>query len=92
MASFGNAGAMWPHGVVPMALPGIWKQVPGWLMDPLGPLAVRLGYAAKAAPWLMKFMAAAKHYEAQSQALADLHRPVREAYLALTDDAGAPIC
>jgi len=89
MASFGNAGAMWPHGVVPMALPGIWKQVPGWLMDPLGPLAVRLGYAAKAAPWLMKFMAAAKHYEAQSQALADLHRPVREAYLALTDDAGA---
>ena len=29
MTSFGNAGAIWPHGVVPMALPGIWKQVPG---------------------------------------------------------------
>jgi D-amino-acid dehydrogenase len=89
MTSFGNAGAIWPHGVVPMAQPGIWKQVPGWLFDPMGPLAVRLGYAASAAPWLMKFMGAAKDVEAQSKALADLHRPVREAYLELTGDAGA---
>jgi D-amino-acid dehydrogenase len=89
MTSFGNAGAIWPHGVVPMALPGIWKQVPGWLLDPLGPLAVRLGYAAKAAPWLVKFMGAAAGYETQSKALADLHRPVREAYLELTEAAGA---
>ncbi|MGY9054492.1 MAG: FAD-dependent oxidoreductase, partial [Alphaproteobacteria bacterium] len=70
MTSFGNAGAIWPHGVVPMAQPGIWKQVPGWLFDPMGPLAVRLGYAASAAPWLMKFMGAAKDVEAQSKALA----------------------
>ena len=56
MTSFGNAGAISAHSVAPMALPGIWKRVPRWLLDPLGPLAVRLGYAPKAAPWLMKFM------------------------------------
>ena len=89
VTSFGNAGAIWPHGVVPMALPGIWKQVPGWLFDPLGPLAVRLGYAAKAVPWLIKFMQAAANVEVQSKALADLHRPVRKAYLELTEAAGA---
>jgi D-amino-acid dehydrogenase len=89
MTSFGNAGAIWPHGVVPMSMPGTWKQVPRWLLDPLGPLAVRLGYATKAAPWLMKFMGAAARYQEQSRALAELHRPVREAYLELTDAAGA---
>ena len=89
MTSFGNAGAISAHSVTPMALPGIWKRVPRWLLDPLGPLAVRLGYAPKAAPWLMKFMQSAKHYEDQAAALAALHRPVREAYLELTGDAGA---
>lgn len=89
MTSFGNAGAISAHSVTPMALPGIWKKVPRWLLDPLGPLAVRLGYAPKAAPWLMKFMAAAKNFETQAAALADLHRPVREAYLELSGEAGA---
>ena len=89
MTSFGNAGAISAHSVTPMALPGIWKKVPRWLLDPLGPLAVRIGYAPKAAPWLMKFMSAAKDFEKQAEALADLHRPVREAYLELTAQAGA---
>ncbi len=89
MTSFGNAGAISAHSVTPMALPGIWKRVPRWLLDPLGPLAVRIGYAPKAAPWLMKFMAAAKNYESQAKALADLHHPVREAFLELTGEAGA---
>ncbi|HKK30502.1 MAG TPA: FAD-dependent oxidoreductase [Alphaproteobacteria bacterium] len=90
MTSYGNAGAISAHSVTPMALPGIWKKVPRWLLDPLGPLAVRLGYAPRAAPWLIKFMKAAGDYETQAKALADLHRPVREAYLELTrDDAGA---
>ncbi len=89
MTSFGNAGAISAHSVTPMALPGIWKRVPRWMFDPLGPLAVRVGYAPKAAPWLMKFMQAAKNYETQANALANLHRPAREAYLELTGDAGA---
>ena len=42
--SFGNAGAISSQSCIPMSGPGILKQVPGWLMDPLGPLAIRMGY------------------------------------------------
>ena len=39
-----------------MALPGVLRDVPGWLTDPLGPLAVRLSYLPRAAPWLARFI------------------------------------
>lgn len=89
VTSCGNAGSIFPHAVVPMSMPGAWKSVPGWLFDPLGPLTLRPAYAARALPWLLKFMRAATRCEAQARALAELHRPAREAYLALTGDAGA---
>ncbi len=89
MTSFGNAGAIAAHAVVPMSMPGIWKKIPGWLLAPSGPLAVRPGYAARALPWLIRFMRAAAHHEAQARALAELYRPARDAYLELTDNAGA---
>ena len=28
-----------------------WES-PGWLLDPLGPLAIRMGYLPQALPWL----------------------------------------
>ena len=40
-ASFGNAGLLSPDTAVPIALPGMLRKVPGWLVDPLGPLSVR---------------------------------------------------
>ncbi|MFX9161847.1 FAD-dependent oxidoreductase, partial [Acinetobacter baumannii] len=40
-ASCGNAGWLSSHSVIPPAEPGTWKKVPGYLMDPLGPLAIR---------------------------------------------------
>ena len=43
-ASFGNAGNISPGAVVPYLIPGIWREAPGWLMNPEGPLAVRPGY------------------------------------------------
>ena len=52
-ASFGNAGNISPGSVVPYLIPGIWKQAPGWLLNPEGPLAVRPGYFLKVLPWLM---------------------------------------
>ena len=33
-------------------MPGTWKQVPRYLMDPLGPLAIRWSYFPRVAPWL----------------------------------------
>lgn len=40
-ASFGNAGMLSPDTATPIAMPGMLRRVPGWLRDPLGPLAVQ---------------------------------------------------
>lgn len=55
-ASFGNAGIISPWSIVPQAMPGIWKQIPGMLLRPSGPAAVSLRRAPGYLPWLMKFL------------------------------------
>src|SRR3970040_706084 len=57
--SFGNAGILSPGSCVPIAMPGVLFQVPGYLLDPLGPLALRWSYLPRALPWLLRFAAAA---------------------------------
>ena len=52
-ASFGNAGLLSIDACVPVSLPGMLRQVPRWLSDPLGPLAVDARYVVKALPWLL---------------------------------------
>ena len=44
-ASFGNAGSIAWSNCVPMAMPGMLRQIPGWLFGSNAPLTVR---AAKA--------------------------------------------
>ncbi|MGE0717910.1 MAG: NAD(P)/FAD-dependent oxidoreductase [Alphaproteobacteria bacterium] len=80
--SYGNAGAISPDMVVPMSTPGMLGKLPGWLMDPLGPLAIRPSYLPKAAPWLMRWVAAGRmdRVQASSAALRRLHQPVFEVY------------
>src|SRR5437773_110023 len=55
-ASYGNAGWLSSHSVIPPAEPGTWKKIPSYLMDPLGPLAVRWSYLPKALPWLISYL------------------------------------
>ncbi len=45
--------------VSPLARPGVLKQVPGWLLDPVGPLAVRFRDLPALTPWLLRFVASA---------------------------------
>ena len=59
-ASSGNAGSLSAQSVVPIALPGMLRQVPKWLIDPAGPLHVRWSYLPKAAPWLWKWVRASR--------------------------------
>jgi D-amino-acid dehydrogenase len=54
-ASFGNAGALAFSDILPLAASGKLRQVPKWLMDPLGPLTIPPAYAIKIAPWLLRF-------------------------------------
>jgi D-amino-acid dehydrogenase len=55
-ASYGNAGWLSSHSVIPPAVPGIWTKIPEYLMDPLGPLAVRWSYLPQALPWLIQYL------------------------------------
>ncbi|MCW3473776.1 NAD(P)/FAD-dependent oxidoreductase [Limobrevibacterium gyesilva] len=57
-ASYGNGCWLSPSSVLPVSAPGLWKKLPRWLADPLGPLAVRWSYLPKAAPWLLRFLGA----------------------------------
>ncbi len=56
--SFGNAGGLAFGEIMPTIHPKIFRKLPGWLMDPLGPLTIRWSYLPKALPW---FLAAARN-------------------------------
>lgn len=68
--SFGNAGSISPSAVLPVAMPGMWRRIPGWLSDPLGPLTIRWSYLPFAAPWLLRFLSHARRDEVERVAAA----------------------
>ena len=41
--------------VLPLAHKGMMKNLPRWLADPLGPLAIPPSYLPKLLPWLWRF-------------------------------------
>ena len=88
--SYGNAGLLSPGSVVPQAMPGAWRQVPKWLLDPLGPLAIRPAHLPRLAPWLAAWLGSCREARAWkvSTALAALHAPVFENYRPLLEAAG----
>lgn len=54
-ASMGNAGAIAVTEVLPASTPDVFRRIPGWLFDPLGPLAIRPSHALRLLPWLTRF-------------------------------------
>ena len=89
--SFGNAGCLNGSSVVPMSMPGMAWNVPRWLMDPMGPLAIRWSYLPTIAPWLIRFLRAGtpERVEAQARALRALLGPTLATLQPLVKDAGA---
>ncbi|NIY75317.1 FAD-binding oxidoreductase [Thalassospira sp. HF15] len=88
--SYGNAGGICPGSCIPNSMPGLLKSVPKWLLDPEGPLFVRLAYLPHALPWLLRFVAASRKWRVEeiSQAMRDLHRYTFECYEPLVREAG----
>ncbi|MDX6748584.1 FAD-dependent oxidoreductase [Geminicoccaceae bacterium 1502E] len=74
--SFGNAGLISADQTVPIATPGMLRKVPGWLTNPLGPLAVRPSYFPRALPWLVRWIEASRMPRVLeiSDAMRALHR------------------
>lgn len=89
--SFGNAGSLSPTAVLPVAMPGMLKQIPGWLLDPLGPLTVRWSYLPKAAPWLLKFFQSSSEQQMWRTAagMSALLKPIFDCYDPLLKNAKA---
>ncbi|MCX2710382.1 NAD(P)/FAD-dependent oxidoreductase [Pseudomonas sp. DCB_BG] len=90
-ASFGNAGCFNGSSVVPMSMPGMIKNVPSWLLEPMGPLAVRFNYLPNITPWLVRFLLAGKRAKVweQSQALRSLIGSTVPLIKSLAKEAGA---
>ena len=81
-ASHGNAGVVSPWTCVPQSMPGLWKSVPKWLMDPEGPLTVRWSYLPQFAPWAIRFLRAGApaRLPAVADAMMALNRPNLDLY------------
>ena len=88
--SKGNAGAISPGSCAPLAMPGVFGKIPGWLMDRDGPLTIRPAYFPRVLPWLLRFSASAApaRVEKIADALRALHKPTFECYAPLVKDAG----
>ncbi len=92
-ASFGNGAWLSPASVVPTSLPGAWRKVPGYLADPLGPLAIRWRYFPRLVPWLMRYLragATVARVEATARALRPLIGDAPERHRRLAEEAGVP--
>ncbi len=83
--SYGNAGLLSAGTNMPVALPGFWRNVPGWLTNPEGPLALRYRYLPTAAPWLARWILSSgkSTVYAASDALRALHRDTMDGYRAM---------
>jgi len=90
-ASYGNGTLLNPSSVVPMSAPGLWRKVPGYLADPLGPLAIRWSYLPRLLPWLLRFVqagATAEKVAATGRALQPLLADAPARHKALAEAAG----
>ena len=92
-ASYGNAGWLSSHSVIPPSEPGLWRKVPGYLLDPLGPLAIRWRYLPRLAPWLVRYVmsgATATRVETIARALRPLLADAPALHKTLAEAAGVP--
>ena len=89
-ASFGNSGVISPAAVMPVAMPGLLKKVPRWLLDETGPLYLDWRELPRLMPWLIAFLRAGREdrVRAISAALAALNGPTLDLLMPLLHEAG----
>lgn len=88
--SSGNAAAFAFSDVLPLAQKGMMRNLPRWLADPLGPLAIPPAYLPQLVPWLWRFWRAgsSRHFERSLAAQAAMMRLAETEWLALLDRSG----
>ena len=90
--SFGNAGILAAQAVVPVALPGLLKQLPKMLLGRDSPLRLRWGALPHTAPWLWQTvrLADAPRVRRVAVAMKALYGSTVERHRALAAEAGVP--
>ncbi|MFE3838761.1 NAD(P)/FAD-dependent oxidoreductase [Pseudogemmobacter sonorensis] len=88
--SYGNAGGLSPGSCVPNSMPGILRQVPGMLLDPEGPIGLRLLDLPHALPWLMRFVLNSRRSRVEriADGMIELNRLTLDCYEPLVKEAG----
>ncbi len=92
-ASYGNGTWLNPGSVLPMSTPGLWKQVPGFLLDPNGPFIIRWRHLPSLAGWLVRFVKAGRTWRQIEICAAqryELNRTTAQDHAALAQEAGRP--
>jgi D-amino-acid dehydrogenase len=88
--SSGNAAAFAFSDVLPLAQKGMLRNLPKWLADPLGPLAIPPAHLPKLLPWLVRFWRAGRpdRYEAALAAQAALMKLAEAEWMGLMERSG----
>lgn len=89
-ASHGNAGGIAVAECIPLSLAGMGLKPLRWLLDPLGPLAIRPSHAPHLLPWFLALrrVGAGANYARIGDALADLNRLCLPDFTGMLDDLG----
>lgn len=88
--SSGNAAAFAFSDVLPLAQKGMMRNLPRWLADPLGPLAIRPSYLPQLLPWLWLFWraGASGEFEKAVTAQAAMMKFAEAEWMGLMDRSG----
>lgn len=92
-ASHGNGAFISPASIIPMSMPGLWRKVPGYLLDRNGPLTIDWRSLPRLAPWLLRFLLAGQteaRVRRTAAILAQLLHDGPDRHLALADRVGVP--
>jgi len=90
-ASFGNMASI-ALDFAAGSGPSTWRKMPGWLLDPEGPVWLRPAYAPKIVPWFLRFIAAGRPSRLRQieDAGMALSAPALADVRAMLDAIGAP--
>ncbi|MBW5440247.1 FAD-binding oxidoreductase [Bradyrhizobium canariense] len=92
-ASYGNGAWISPASIIPMSMPGLWRKLPGYLLDANGPLVLRWTALPTMAPWLLRFLAAGwtvEKVEHTARLLASILRDSPQRHVVLSNEIGKP--
>ena len=85
-----NAGGLGGGSCAPFSLPGLWRKVPGMLMNRLHPLSVPPSNFLPATPWFIRFLLAGRQRRVDeiTDALLTVVSNIFEAYEPLVGATG----